>query len=195
MGELDERDAPVEALYEKADDEQWKSWRDLKAATRANNTTPQAAEPVTLDIASQQLFSALRGHPARIVWRIGVAWRRDTTKSITEGSRLVYAFPRATRYKVGASLEWSGRSPIDIGSTSINVSSNVDSRRLRTARTVSLMALLLSAGFAAVAGFIPQYDATFGSLQQYLALLLTAAAASGGSNVLLRANSSEKATA
>lgn len=191
LAELDQRDVPVDSLYQKGDEEQWESWQNLRASTRASNTKPQAVAPVTLDVVGQQL-GALRTHPARILWRVGPKWGYDT-KLITEGSRLVYAFPSASTYKVGAALEWAGRS-IEIGSMTIDVSSNVDSRRLNTARLVSFTALLLSAGFAAIAGFIPQYDATFGTVQQYLALLLTAAAASGGSNVLLRANSGEKAT-
>jgi hypothetical protein len=193
LAQLDEAGDSVDALFDLSDEEQWTAWKLQNDLPRISNVTPQAFEAVDFEVQSRNLKRALCEHPARVVWRISVPLTMRNRKSLTEGSRLVYAFPRPGRFTVGAALEWSGKPPLELGSVPVTVLSNVDSRRLRAAQRMSVVAVMISAGFAAIAGFVPQYDATFGSLQQYIALFLTAAAASGGSNVLLQASATDKA--
>jgi hypothetical protein len=125
----------------------------------------------------------LRFHPLRVGWRIQAPGASIRTTE-TDGFTLVQYFPSEGEVEVTASLRWAGEE-IPLPSLKFEVRANPDYRKRGVFETEWAEVAVIAAAifFAIITAIGLQYDSTFGSLSQYLALFVWAAGAGTGGNL------------
>jgi hypothetical protein len=184
----------LNSLHRIGDQGLWATWtvdQNRKIVSPSlDGSGPQTFDAVTMEVDDADLSRQLSSHPAQVVWTIRkrslIPFLYSARREIaTEDLGLIYAFGDKGRYRLDSSLKWK-RERITLARRKIRVRPNSDWVRASRVAGVGLAAGLFGIGFTTVAGFLPLYDATFGTAQQYLTLFLTAAAAAGGGNAILQ---------
>ena len=170
-------------------------WNALKTAAGSGLTIERAAateeKPQTHEVVEMNLMShstvdtrRIRFHPLRVGWTIQSS-ASDIRTTETDGLTLVQYFPAKGPVTVKATLVWSGEQiPIE-RPLALDVVENPEYRKrglFQTERT-EYAAIGAAALFAIVTAMSTQYDSTFGSMTQYLALFVWAAGAGTGGNL------------
>jgi len=133
---------------------------------------------------SKKLTAARIGHhPLRVRWQIDPPSRVPRVVE-TDALTLAQYFPSAGRATVRATLTWDDKTiPITQG-LPIEIVENPDYSQSRMfTEWTEYAAMGVAALFASLTGLTTQYDATFGSLTQYVALFIWAAGAATGGNL------------
>ena len=149
-------------------------------------------KPLTYDVVEVRLVSHAQDlderrilfHPLRVAWRVQPP-AGDGRTIETDGLGAVQYFPSPGRVEVVAVLRWSGTPEITAATRTFDVAENPEyrKRRLFDAGWMEYAAIGLAALFAIVTALAAQYDATFGSFTQYLALIIWGAGAGTGGNL------------
>lgn len=122
-------------------------------------------------------------HPLRVVWNIA-APGGNVRSTETDGLTLVQYFPLPGKVTVKAVLRWEGGEiPIE-GEVGFDVKPNPDFKpHIINFAFNEVAVMAIAAGFAVATAMSTQYDATFGTFNQYLTLFLWAAGAGIGGNL------------
>src|SRR6185503_3649505 len=130
--------------------------------------------------------SRLLVHPLRLLWTIKLGTEERTVHS--QDLSLVQFFTTPGTAEVTARMEWGGRKPIELpAGPAIEVRTNPDyetSQLFLHGGGLEYTAVALATAFAVLTAMQSQYDSTFGSPAQYLAMFLWAAGAASGGNIL-----------
>jgi hypothetical protein len=124
-------------------------------------------------------------HPLRIVWRI-VPPKGGVRTDESDGLTLVQYFSAPGAVRLQAFLRWQGREIAVKHELPLQVVANPDydkSQLIRSGIATEWAVLAIAAGFAVATAMESQYDSTFGSFSQYLALFVWAAGAGTGGNL------------
>lgn len=189
--EMETANAPLEDLFAEVDANVWatlKKGKDQLVLSRAaagdkNAQTYEIVEtdliPNVPDVNPWQI----RRHPLRVGWQIKPP-QGDTRTTETDDLTLVQYFPSPGPVEVKANLHWKGEI-VDIKPISFDVAQNPDyGKRWRlTKEWTEYAAIGLAALFAIVTAMGSQYDSTFGSFTQYVAIFIWAAGAGTGGNL------------
>jgi hypothetical protein len=134
--------------------------------------------------ASDLKVDRMRRHPMRVVWEIQSPGGKPRAME-TDGLTLVQYFPSKGLVTVQAFLCWANIKVPAAAPLSFQVELNPDYDKtgLLPADWTEYMAIGMALLFASVTGMVSQYDSTFGSVNQYLALFLWAAGAGTGGNL------------
>jgi hypothetical protein len=156
---------------------------------------PQAYDLVEVRLASgdSDFDARMVNHPLRVVWRI-VPPAGNVRTDESDGLTLVQYFSSPGIVKLQAFLRWQGREIAIKHELSLIVVANPDydkSQLIRSGISTEWAVLAIATGFAIATAMESQYDATFGTFSQYLALFVWAAGAGTGGNLFkqLGANS------
>jgi hypothetical protein len=198
--------APLEDLFRSVDEGLWAK---LKRAADPDNDTGTGADhsanhrlQIVCDasyLANLQAFdlievrltsndsdfdSRIVSHPLRVVWRI-VPTDGNVRTDESDGLTLVQYFSSRGKVKLQAFLRWQGHEIPVKHELSLMVAANpdFDSIKLFSGGFTEWVVLLIAAGFAIATAMESQYDSTFGSFSQYLALFVWAAGAGTGGNL------------
>jgi hypothetical protein len=171
-------------------------WNALKSAAKNGGLAVELdsgqEKPQTYEVVEMNLTSRVSGvdalrirfHPLRVGWHIQPTGGNGRTTE-TNGLTLVQYFPSAGLVKVKATLRWAGEEiPIE-PPRGLDVVQNPEYRKRRTFTTelTEYAAMGAAALFAIVTAMGTQYDSTFGTMTQYLALFVWAAGAGAGGNL------------
>jgi hypothetical protein len=128
----------------------------------------------------------IASHPLRVVWRITPPKGSGNVRTDeSDGLTLVQYFSSPGEVKLQAILRWEGHETPVKHELSPLVAANpeFDSIKLFSGGFTEWVVLLIAAGFAIATAMESQYDSTFGSFSQYLALFVWAAGAGTGGNL------------
>jgi hypothetical protein len=169
-------------------------WNELKTAANdlELNREARTDEPVqTYEIVETNLVSnsskftpwQIRRHPLNIHWQV-VPPRGEKRATETDGLTLVQYFPSPGRVTITANLQWNG-AVIPVKQLSFEVVPNPEyaKRVLLAKEWTEYAAIGLAALFATITALATQYDSTFGSFTQYMAIFIWAAGAAAGGNL------------
>ncbi len=171
-------------------------WNTLKTAPReqlvlepgwSSQSTVQTYEAVEINLGSHIPdldVWRIRQHPLRIGWSIRPP-RGDVRTTRTDALTLVQYFPAAGRVEVAAMLRWKGDQILVARPFSFEVAKNPEyGKHFRLAKEwTEYAAIGVAALFAIATAMAIQYDSTFGSFAQYLAMFVWAAGAGTGGNL------------
>ena len=182
--------ATLRQLFELVDSEFWQmlDTTERKDFTiNADQATVECYDIVRFQLSHFTIKSErLMVHPLKFVWTIRAP--NETRVVETEDLTLVQYFSEPGTATVSVELRWSGRQPIvvaDTASVVINVNPDYAGVHLFTeGGGLEYIAIAVAMAFAVVTAMQSQYDSTFGSATQYLALFLWAAGAASGGNIL-----------
>jgi len=125
-------------------------------------------------------------HPLHFVWTIHAP--NETRVVETEDLTLVQYFSEPGTATVSVELRWVGQQPIAVADTaSVTVAINPDYGGVQIFTQgggPEYIAIAIAMAFAVVTAMQSQYDSSFGSASQYLALFIWAAGAATGGNIL-----------
>jgi hypothetical protein len=181
--------ATLRQLFDLADEAFWKA---LEAEQSTFSLSADTTNVDCYDVVGVRLVhptiepSRLLVHPLRLLWKINLGTEERTVHS--QDLSLVQFFTTPGTAQITARLEWGGRKPIDLpAGPSITVRANPDydnSQLFLQGGGLEYTAVAIATAFAVVTAMQSQYDSTFGSPGQYLALFLWAAGAASGGNIL-----------
>lgn len=167
----------------------------LLAISRQN---PKSYDIVEINLRSDiERFDVvrLRSHPLYVGWRIEPPQGKIRTEE-TDGFTLVQYFPSPGTVTVRADLHWESKTLSVPKARNFTIDRNPEygSRwRWFIRNWVELVAIGIALLFAIATEMATQYDATFGTFTQYLAIFVWAAGAGTGGNLLTQLGQSSSA--
>jgi hypothetical protein len=186
-------DQVLEDLYDLTDRA---IWEQIRAAAQERHlqimvATSEEGRARAYDLVDMRL--ALQGgplaecdlirHPCQVRWRVTLPGDGPRRVTVTDGLTLVQYFRTAGRVTIDAVLEWQGETVEVPRPVEIDVLENREYKATAALESVEAAGIGLAALFAVLTGIGTQYDATFGSFNQYTGLFLWAAGASLGGNL------------
>jgi hypothetical protein len=177
--------ATLEQLFEIADEGFWQQLDSARPVIDGGGPLAVApGEPVEIRLHVQDEQRFLK-HPLQVIWTVTQNGR--STDIPTENLKLAHYFPSSGTAQVSAALTWRDRR-IDVKNPkTITVQRDpaFDGRHLITqGGGIEFVAIAIAILFAVATAMQTQYDSTFGTASDYLALFLWAAGAAAGGNVL-----------
>ena len=175
----------LEQLFEIADQGFWEQLASAQVVIDGGGPTAlEPGEPVEirLDVPDEQ---RLLKHPLHVIWTVTQNGRSIDIP--TEDLKLAHYFPSSGTAQVSAALAWRDQR-IDVkNSKTVTVQRDpaFNGRHLITqGGGIELVAIAIAILFAVATAMQTQYDSSFGTASDYLALFLWAAGAAAGGNVL-----------
>jgi hypothetical protein len=184
--------ADVDQLFELVDRKFWEHLQSIKDQLTIVRDTTSMAKVETLDVVELflepgdgELKSRILFHPLRVVWTITPPDGNVRTGE-TDGMTLVQYFATEGKVLVSAVLRWRKEEIPIPGERELTVVAGREYGRDKLVLSGGALegsVLLLAILFAVVTAMSTQYDSTFGSFDQYLALFVWAAGAGSGGNL------------
>jgi hypothetical protein len=200
LAEKNAAGASLDDLFEEADTQFWKLLKtkaDMIDLIRDSGgaDAPQSYEivEINMDLSKVSDFSTwqVQRHRSKVGWSIEppVGDRRTAE---TDGGMLVQYFPSEGKATVSADLRWKGEVIPLKSKLTFEIKPNPEYRRRSLLRTqwTEYVAIGAAALFAAATALSTQYDSTFGSISQYLAIFVWAAGAGTGGNLFAQLGAS-----
>jgi hypothetical protein len=183
-------DAALPSLYNLVDQRFWEHLKEQAFKIECDTTSSEEQieafnlTEFRLTSTTTGLTARMRSHPLQVVWRI--VPQAGTVRTVeTDDVTLVQYFRTPGQVCISAVLHWQGQEIPVKEHTTVKVVRNpeLSTRRILGGGAIEWSVLAVAVAFAVATAMSTQYDATFGSSGQYLALLLWAAGAGSGGNM------------